>query len=108
MGHGFAVKKKKRPMSGQAYNTALKIGRVVRDCGLTRSRIHEITGVDLGAISKIMTGRHYTAQQKTIIDVLWAAGYEIELKPIDPYEDRFYSERRTPNPPLPSREEDKE
>jgi len=102
---GYGVKKKKRELTGNCHNTTQVITMAIRDCGLSRKRLHEVTGVDLGAISRITSGNHYTAKLNTIVDLLWAAGYEIKLERIDPYKDRFYSERRYPPPPLPPREE---
>ncbi|MGC9314885.1 MAG: hypothetical protein ACP5G4_04545 [bacterium] len=96
-----------RSLTAHCHKAMQAIGLAIRDCGLTRKRLHDVTGVDLGAISKVLKGRHYTAQFKTIVDLLWAAGYEIKLERIDPYQDPFYSERRYPPPPLPPREEKK-
>ena len=105
MGRGLGIKKRKRPLSKQTIGTAQAIAKAIRDCGLSKVRIHEVTGVDPGAISKVLTGKHYTAQLKTIVDLLYTAGYEIKLEKIDPYEDPYYYERQYPPPPLPPKEE---
>jgi len=91
-------------VSKQTLGTAQAIAKAIRDCGLRLSRLNEITGIDPSSISQIRNGNHYGARLETIVDLLYAAGYEIKLEPIDPYEDKFYSERLRPNPPLPARD----
>ncbi len=105
MGHGRGVKKKKRPVSSFTIMTAREIGHAISDCGLTRARLHEISGVDLGAISRVTGSRSYNAKLSTLVDLLAAAGYVIKLERIDPYKDPYYAERRYPPPPLPPKEE---
>jgi hypothetical protein len=105
MARGLGIKKRKRPLSNESLSTAKAIAEAIQSCGLSRSRLQEITGIDPGSISQISKGSHYGARLETIVDLLYAAGFVIKLEPIDPYKDDFYSERLHPNPPLPPRDE---
>ena len=98
------VKMKKRPISSITAKAARSIAAAIREGGMTRRRLHDITGVDLGAISRISTGRHYNAKLSTIADLLYAAGFELKLEPIAPYIDKYRNERRYRPAPLPPRE----
>lgn len=93
----------KRKWEKDARRLMTQIRRIVPECGLTLGQLSKFSGVVKSGITRILRGRTHSAQFATIVRLLGAAGYRLEIVPIDPHKDEYREYRRCKLPPLEDR-----
>jgi len=77
-----------------------ELRRIVPKCGLTEKQLSEYSGVVRSSIKRVMNPRFTSARFDTVVELLGAAGYRLEIVELDPKEDYCRSERLFPPPPI--------
>ena len=77
-----------------------KLREVVPGCGLTEKQLSECSGVVRSSIKRVMSPRFMSAKFDTVVQLLGAAGYRLEIVKLDPKEDYCRSKRLFPPPPI--------
>lgn len=77
-----------------------EIKKAVAECGLDVKFIAKMSGLNRSTVERYIKGRTgaYLDNLEALLEV---AGYKLTLTPIDPYQDKYRSQRRLPPPPLP-------
>ena len=92
--------RRKTESVAEAKNLVALLIRHLHDCGLDKKKLSQFSGLELATVSKILKGYNKGMNITTFSSLAKAAGYKIELVPMDPREDVFRQERRLPPPPI--------
>ena len=90
----------KRKWESESKRLITQIRRKISACGLTLGQLSNFSGVVKSGITRIRRGQNQSARFSTIVQLLGAAGYRLEIVPIEPHDDEYREYRRLKPPPL--------
>jgi len=83
----------KKHWESEAKRLLNQLRGIVPECGLTEKQLSEYSGVVRSSIKRVMNRRFTSARFDTVVQLLGAAGYRLEIVKLDPNEDYCRSER---------------
>lgn len=90
----------KKHWEDEAVRLLKEVREHVPDSGLTEKQLSEFSGVVRSTIRRFMNPRFKSARFDTVVQILGAAGYRLEIVELLPKEDFCRSERMFHLPPL--------
>jgi predicted XRE-type DNA-binding protein len=90
----------KKHWEGETKRLLGELRQLVPKCGLTEKQLSEFSGVVPSTIKRVMNSRFTSARFDSVVQILGAAGYRIEIVELAPKEDFCRSERMFHLPPV--------